>query len=113
MGLNAVGGEEMAPDVVTGTFGATGQSAGHMFLGYFNASLFGTFVGTVQLQRTFDAGTNWLPCGEDAAGTAATYTAPVSVEVYEPEPGVFYRWACTAYTSGTVSYRLSGGPKLT
>lgn len=113
MGLNATGGEDLAPDVVSGSFAATGQSGNRMMLGYFNLSIWGTFSGSVQLERTFDAGSNWLPVAEDPTGTKAAYTTPVSVEVYEPEAGVFYRLNCTAYVSGTINYRISGGPRLT
>lgn len=95
-------------DAVTGAFTATGQSgnfppkAGRPF----NVSVRGTFVGTVQLERSFD-GTNWFVASRDSAGTAAAYTAPFSVVVEEPEAGVIYRLNCTAYTSGTITYRMS------
>lgn len=93
---------------VTGSFTATGQSgnfppkAGRPF----NVSVRGTFVGTVQLERSFD-GTNWFVASRDSAGTAAAWTAPMSVVVEEPEAGVLYRLNCTAYTSGTITYRMS------
>lgn len=100
---------------VTGTFTATGQSTGfppRPSLGGvspsagFNVSLWGTFVGSVQLERSFDNGTTWLPL--TAAGTPLyVWTAPASEVCEEPEAGVLYRLNCTAYTSGTVNYRLS------
>lgn len=68
--------------------------------GPFNLSLSGTFVATVQLQRSFDAGSTWL--------VVKSYTA-VAEEVGDAgdEKGVLHRLECTAYTSGTVVGRLS------
>lgn len=99
---------------VTGSFTATGQSASLVpqadtsgrYPKQFNVSVRGTFVGTVQLERSFD-GTNWFVASRDSAGTAAAWTAPMSVVVEEPEAGVIYRLNCTAYTSGTITYRMS------
>lgn len=113
MGLNAPSGEELASDVVAGNFTATGQSTARVFQGPFNFSLWGTFVGTVQLERSFDGGTTFLPCAQDVTGTTAAYTAPCSIVNNEPESGVYYRFNCTAFTSGTINYRLSGGLRLT
>ena len=71
-----------------------------------NVSVWGTFVGTAQLQRSFDSGVTWLPL--TSGGTSAfSYTAPASEVANEPEAGVEYRIACTAYTSGTINYRIS------
>lgn len=77
---------------------------------HFNVSLWGTFSATVQVQRSFnavDGGSTWIPVSLDSTGTAADYTAAVSVTGYEPEDEVYYRFQCTAYASGTVNYRLS------
>jgi len=98
---------------VTGSFTATGQSNSFkpvmrtMAWGQFNVSASGTFVATVQLERSFDNGDNWFVCSRDSSGTAASWTAPFSVVGEEPTPGVIYRLNCTAYTSGTVTYRIS------
>ena len=98
---------------VSGTFTATGQSASFAPPvatrdtngGAFNVTLSGTFVGTVKLQRSFDNGTTWHDL--TAVGTAiAAFTTAVSEVWIEPEPGVIFRLNCTAYTSGTVTYRL-------
>lgn len=97
----------------TGTFTATGQSASFLADGIgdlvdhaFNLSLWGTFVASVQLERSFDGGTTWLPL--TANGTQIyKFTAPCSEGGDETEAGVLYRLNCTAYTSGTVNYRLS------
>lgn len=105
----------MAATDITGTFTATGQSGpfrpvvGYRDIssGQFNISASGTFVATVQLERSFDNGTNWFVCSSDSAGTAASFTAPFSVVAEESEPGVIYRLNCTSFTSGTVTYRIS------
>ena len=95
---------------VTGTFSATGQSASFAPVGGrgFNASLWGTFSATVQIERSFDGGTTWLIL--TANGTQLEKFAGsqvISENLQEDESGVLYRFNCTAYTSGTVNYRLS------
>lgn len=73
----------------------------------FNVSVYGTFVGTVVLEKTFDNGTNYIPVLRPNSGTAISYTAPGTEVLCEPEAGVKYRLRCTAYTSGTINTRLS------
>jgi hypothetical protein len=93
---------------VAATFTGTGHSASFSPLSGrgFNVSLWGTFVGTVQLERSFDGGTTWLPI--TAAGTQLyAWTAPASESASDDETGVLYRLNCIAYTSGTVNYRVS------
>lgn len=93
---------------VTGTFTATGASTSFTPVAGrgFNASLWGTFSGSVRLERSFDAGTTWLPL--TAAGNALyVFTAAGSEVAEEPETGVLYRLSCTAFSSGTINYRIS------
>ena len=92
---------------VTGTFAATGQSASVAPVTgrAFNVSLWGTFSATIRLERSFD-GSNWLPL--TANGTVLeSFTGACSDQWQEDEVGVQYRLNCTAYTSGTVNYRIS------
>lgn len=119
MGLNAVGGMELAPSVLSGSITGTASSTASntsfiMMMGDFNVALSGTWSGaTMQLQRSFDGGSTFLPCSTNASGSAANYTANVSVLVNEPEPGVYYRWQPTvALSSGTVNWRISGGKRV-
>jgi hypothetical protein len=68
----------------------------------FNVSLWGTFVGSVSLFRSFDGGVTLLP-----VTGVGPWTAPVSIQTNEPEYGVQYFLDVTAFTSGTINYRLS------
>lgn len=104
---------DQATTLVSGTFTGTANGTSAIFFGMFNLELSGTWVGSVQLERSFDGGTTFVAAAMDTTGTAAAYTVNVSVVVNESEPGVIYRVRCTAYTSGTVAYRLSAGPRLT
>lgn len=64
--------------------------------------------GTVQLERSFDGGNIYLPCNI-GTGVLAIFNAgtPVSIAFGEPEKNVLYRFNCTAYSSGTINYRIS------
>lgn len=70
----------------------------------FNASVWGTFVGTLTIDRSFDAGVTWLPI--TSLGTSVTFSAPFTEVVEEPEVGVIYSINFTR-TSGTANVRLS------
>ena len=82
----------------------TGADAAAVFTG---AAV--TFAATVQIERSFDGGSTWIPCNTGSAGTLASYSAgtPVSLTFGEPERNVLYRTNCLAYTSGTINYRIS------
>ena len=105
----------MATRVLTGSFTATGRSTPFApivggspnNIAQFNVSLSGTFVATVTLDRSFDNGVTWIVCSSDGAGSAASFTAPISVVAEEPEAGVIYSFNCSAFTSGTATYRMS------
>lgn len=107
MGQPIGGGTDTANPLVTGSFAATGQSTPTVFYSAFNVSIWGTFVGTIDLERSFDGGTTWIVCSIDSSGTPSSYSAPISLVATEPEHQVLYRLNCTAYTSGTANYRLS------
>lgn len=75
-------------------------------VGRFNFTVSGVFVGTVVLERTFDGGTTWVPCG--ALGAVIAYTTPVSEQLeHSGEIGVAYRARMTARTSGSANVRFS------
>jgi hypothetical protein len=89
-----------------GAFTAVASGASALVYRSFNLSIWGIFVGTVALERSFDGGTTWLNCTK-SDGTANSFTAPVSMVCEEPEPSVLYRLNCSAFTSGTVNGHLS------
>jgi hypothetical protein len=110
MGQPIGGGNDTAAQggvLIAGTLTSATNSAAAIIYGSFNVSLWGTFSATVQLQRSFDGGTTWLPVSSDPAGDPLQWTVPVSLTWTEVEHTVGYRLACTAYTSGTANYRLS------
>lgn len=72
-----------------------------------NVAIWGTFVATVAVERSFDGGTTWVPVSRDMIGTATAFTVPASVQITETESGVLYRLNLSAYTSGTANVRLS------
>lgn len=98
------------PAPVKGSFTANSQVSANFspVAGYtFNYDVNGVFVGTAQLERSFDQGTTWNAVSKDVSGTALTHTAAASFSRVEPEGGVLYRFHVTAFTSGTINYRLS------
>lgn len=112
---------DRANAVVSGSFTATGVSPCFAVWGNFNIFIYGSggpngnWVGSVQLERSTNAGVAWVVAGVGGAGQAiySTSNTDVSIEAFEPEAGVIYRLHCTAYTSGTINYRMSttgGGP---
>jgi hypothetical protein len=97
----------MPSNQISGSFTATGDGPSASFYQDYNITISGTFVGTVALQRSFDGGLTWNNVARDTYGTIATFNAPISLIAFEPENGVSYRLSCTAYTSGTLNWRLS------
>ena len=89
----------------SGAFSAAGASTGIAIRGTYNFSLWGTFVATCEVDRSFDLGVTWI--GLTALGTALTWSGPATEVLSEPEAGVYYRVNCTSWTSGSVNYRLS------
>ena len=85
---------------VTGAFTSTGLSAPVVLerATAFNVSVSGFGSASVELERSFDDGATWV--------TAKTFVADYEGVGFEPEAGVQYRYHCTAYTSGTIAYRL-------
>lgn len=80
-------------------FTATGQSDVRYVSGrHFNVSVYGTFVGTIAIQRSFDEGVTWMD--------AKVFTEPFEGIGIESEIQVQYRFNCTALSSGTAYCRL-------
>lgn len=91
----------MAVTSLSGTFGGTGTSPTFgPYRGSFDVSISGGAVATVQVQRSFDDGANWVVVEEfDASSDIERYAVSVT-------PDTIWRFECTAYTSGTVTYRM-------
>lgn len=100
---------DAASRVATGTFTAVGVGtpAGNEMNHEFNVSIWGTFVASVALERSFDGGVTFVNCSLDASGTANGMTTPTSIVCREPESGMLYRLNCTSFTSGPVNWRIS------
>ena len=109
MGALSGGGADLALQVASGTLTSLDDAGSSIMLrGNFNISVWGTFVATVELERSFDGGTTWIRVTFSDGGILA-YTAPASAVWSEAEYGVLFRLRCTAYTSGSINWRLSLG----
>lgn len=97
----------MQPQAVAVT-AATTYEFPQPVMGLYNLTITGTFVATVQLERSFDGGTTFAPISGQTLGTTATFTAPTTLVGMETERAVLYRVNCTAFTSGTANVRISG-----
>ena len=95
---------------VVGEFTATGVSDTIEFVVSLNV-LIHEGVGTVAIERSFDDGVSWQVISQDAVGTGASYDVSSNVAfngiVLGQERKALTRLNCTAYTSGTILYRMS------
>lgn len=99
----------MARVSATGGFTAAAQTSAVLTLrGPFNLTLWNTFVATVVLEKSIDGGATWVAVSRDGTGTGLSWTAPIALTVEEIDLGVQYRLRCSAFTSGTASYKISG-----
>lgn len=109
MGSLTSGGDDLALQVASGTLTGLDDAGESILLrGNFNVSVWGTFDATVALERSFDGGSSWIRV-TFSDGNAITYTAAASAVWSEPEFGVSFRLRCSAYTSGSINWRLSLG----
>lgn len=100
----------MATPLSSGSFTATGQSTPVQIYGRANLSLTGTFVGTVQLERSDAQAGTYTVVARDVTGTPAVWSSAFQgVPFEEDEQGMWYRLTCTSYTSGTINYRIGVG----
>jgi hypothetical protein len=106
MGIPIGGGADAASQFVSGVLTSAVAGPQVMLQGNFNIVLWGTFVGAVVPERSFDGGTTFLQL-TFSDGTPVAFTTPVSATWSEPESGVIYRVRCSAFTSGTINWRLS------
>lgn len=97
---------------VTGSFVATGSSAAFAPSNVgdgpatMNLAVWGVFVGTVIVQKSFDGGTTWIQTTANGVATHSL-TTPAAETDAEWESNVLWRMTCSAFTSGTINYRIS------
>ena len=84
--------------MIEGNITGTGTTSSTQLSGKFDLSLTGFGTATVTLERSIDGGVTY--------GTVESFTAD-SQQVGESAGGAHFRLNCTAYTSGTIRYRLS------
>ena len=113
MGQYVPGAADQAAQILAGSFTGTGQSGAIALYGPFSVAIWGSFVATLLVQKSFDGGATWIPYGADNSGVIPALSAPVAFRAIESELGVNYRLACTGFTSGTVNYRLSASAPRT
>jgi hypothetical protein len=99
----------IAGQLVTGTrtgTGAIGPFQPPGGLRPFNVFITGTFVGTAEVQKSFDQGATYTTIQPPDLSAIAAFTAPTAFTVIEPDPAVLYQINVTAYTSGTINGRM-------
>lgn len=84
--------------MIEGNIVGTGTTASTQISGSFDLSLTGFGVATVVLERSIDGGVTW--------GTVESFTADAQ-KTGLVSGGSIFRMNCTAYTSGTIRYRVS------
>ena len=89
MAKSSVSDPDAASIAVTGSFTATGTSSwiSSSTDSLLTVALWGTFVGTVAVEMSFDGGTTAIALSRDAIGTATSFTAPAVVAITSDEPG--------------------------
>lgn len=85
---------------LSGTFTGTGTSSSFSYRGRFNVSISGISSSTVAVERSFDDGDTWLPVD--------SFTADTELYAMSPEQSTLWRFNCSVFGSGTISYRFSG-----
>ena len=90
-------------DQTTSTFTANGQASAEinsMQAPFLTVSISGTWTGTIEIQRSFDAGANWK--------TVESYTANQEKDIRQASRQMIWRLATTAAWTGTATYFLGG-----
>lgn len=111
-GVFITGGPEQAVTVLQNSPAAfTGTTAGNgvYVLGDFNVSVWGVFVGTAVVEQSADGGVTWVQEVNRFTNQPVSFTVPGALSLYESEPGIQYRLRCSAFTSGTINWRIAAG----
>lgn len=92
---------------VSGSFTGTGTSAEWVASTTFTFSVAGFGSATVALQRSFDDGSTWVTVEsftDDFEGLCREVGGRNNTSVSHQKTKFTYRFNCTAYTSGTITY---------
>lgn len=92
--------------LVSGTFTGTGSSDHLVINGGAQFQLSGFGTATVKPEASLDNGTTWGDITLPDGTTAATYTASRGCVPLFFQTPTAVRLTCSAYTSGTIAYRL-------
>jgi hypothetical protein len=99
--------------LVKGSFTGTGSSAALNVIGAVNINIQkGGGSATIDIEKSFDGGSNYNIVSKDADGADASYTTTSDFNGSIEDVGegaILYRLTCSTYGSGTISYRLSKG----
>lgn len=72
-----------------------------------------TWVATISLQRSNDGGSSWKETGVSKTNNPTDpLVGSIDVANTHEARSVYFRWSCSAYTSGTVGMQLSLAPVL-
>ena len=83
---------------ISGIFSSAVPSSKYSLIGDYTLSISGTFVATIDFERSFDDGATWH--------IVESYTAPTESNIEARGHGIDYRLNCSAYTSGSALYRI-------
>ena len=98
----------MAAIRLSGSITGTGVTSAVSIFGVANILLaFDGGAATIDLERSFDDGVTYDVASKDSTPTDATFTESINGLIEEPERDVLYRFNCTAFTSGTIRFRIS------
>jgi hypothetical protein len=101
----------VATIVQTGTLSAVGNGPAFGPVeagGIFAVTVEITGTATARIERSFDGGTTWVNRPRDkVGGSISSQTATFFSLLDEPEAGILYRVAVTAWTSGAVNWRFA------
>lgn len=81
----------------------------HFRVDEFTASVSGTFVGTVRLERRVTPEADWEPVARDLSGNFVEFTAPsgtLPMMRVDSEGSAQLSWLMSAYTSGAAVVRF-------
>lgn len=106
MGKASPTGDDLAIQVVEGSFTAAGQvTPAGAFKGRFLLWITGTFDAIVAVEASFDGGANFHQL--TSLGGSTVFNGRAVEVLSQPESGVLIRARCSDYTSGTVFVRIS------